>query len=167
MGWDSFGLPAENAAIAHDIHPDEWTTKNIEEMGVQLRRLGLAYDWDRELATCKPDYYKWTQWLFTKFYEHGIVYKKNAAVNWCPSCETVLANEQVVNGACERCESTVNKKNLSQWYFKITDYAERLLQDVDTLDGWPDKVKMMQKNWIGKSVGAEVSFKIEGSDKEN
>ncbi len=166
MGWDSFGLPAENAAIAHDIHPDTWTTENIAEMGYQLRRLGLAYDWDRELATCKPDYYKWTQWLFTQFYEKGIVYKKNAPVNWCPSCETVLANEQVVNGGCERCDSTVVKKNLSQWYFKITDYAERLIQDLDKLDGWPEKVKLMQKNWIGKSVGAEVSFKIEGSDKE-
>lgn len=165
MGWDSFGLPAENAAIAHDIHPDTWTTENIEEMGVQLRRLGLAYDWDRELATCKPDYYKWTQWIFTKFYEKGLAYKKNAPVNWCPSCETVLANEQVVNGGCERCDSTVVKKNLSQWYFKITDYAERLLEDMDKLDGWPEKVKLMQKNWIGKSVGAEVSFKVDDSDK--
>ncbi|MBN2899434.1 MAG: leucine--tRNA ligase [Clostridia bacterium] len=165
MGWDSFGLPAENAAIAHGIHPDKWTTENIAEMGYQLRRLGLAYDWDRELATCKPDYYKWTQWIFTQFYEKGLVYKKNAPVNWCPSCETVLANEQVVNGGCERCDSTVVKKNLSQWYFKITDYAERLLEDLEKLEGWPDKVKLMQKNWIGKSVGAEVSFKIDGSEK--
>jgi leucyl-tRNA synthetase len=165
MGWDSFGLPAENAAIAHGIHPDTWTTENIAEMGYQLRRLGLAYDWDRELATCKPDYYKWTQWIFTQFYEKGLAYKKNAPVNWCPSCETVLANEQVVNGGCERCDSTVVKKNLSQWYFKITDYAERLLQDMDKLDGWPEKVKLMQKNWIGKSVGAEVTFKVDGSDK--
>ncbi len=165
MGWDSFGLPAENAAIAHGIHPDIWTTENIAEMGHQLRRLGLAYDWDREVATCKADYYKWTQAIFTKFHEKGLVYKKNAPVNWCPSCETVLANEQVVNGACERCDSTVNKKNLSQWYFKITDYAERLLQDIEKLDGWPDKVKLMQKNWIGKSIGAEINFKIDDSDK--
>ena len=164
IGWDSFGLPAENAAIAHQIHPDIWTTENIAEMRFQLKRLGISYDWDREVATCKPDYYKWTQWLFIKFFEKGLVYKKKSPVNWCPSCETVLANEQVVSGKCERCDSIVVKKNLSQWYFKITEYAERLLEDIDRLDGWPDKVKMMQKNWIGKSVGAEVQFKIEGSD---
>ena len=164
IGWDSFGLPAENAAIAHQIHPDIWTTENIAEMRYQLKRLGISYDWDREVATCKPDYYKWTQWLFIKFFEKGLVYKKKSPVNWCPSCETVLANEQVVSGKCERCDSVVVKKNLSQWYFKITDYAERLLDDIDKLDGWPEKVKMMQKNWIGKSVGAEVQFKIDGSD---
>jgi leucyl-tRNA synthetase len=164
IGWDSFGLPAENAAIAHQIHPDIWTTENIAEMRYQLKRLGISYDWDREVATCKPDYYKWTQWLFIKFFEKGLVYKKKSPVNWCPSCETVLANEQVVSGKCERCDSIVVKKNLSQWYFKITDYAERLLADIDRLDGWPEKVKMMQKNWIGKSVGAEVQFKIDGSD---
>ena len=164
IGWDSFGLPAENAAIAHQIHPDIWTTENIAEMRYQLKRLGISYDWDREVATCKPDYYKWTQWLFIKFFEKGLVYKKKSPVNWCPSCETVLANEQVVSGKCERCDSVVVKKNLSQWYFKITEYAERLLTDINRLDGWPDKVKMMQKNWIGKSVGAEVQFKIEGSN---
>lgn len=165
IGWDSFGLPAENAAIAHQIHPDIWTTENIGEMQKQLRTLGISYDWDRELATCKEDYYKWTQWIFVQFFEAGLVYKKKSPVNWCPSCTTVLANEQVVSGACERCDSPVIKKNLSQWYFKITDYAERLLQDLDKLDGWPEKVKTMQKNWIGKSVGAEVDFKIEGFDK--
>lgn len=166
MGWDSFGLPAENAAIAHQIHPDIWTTENIDEMRVQMKRLGISYDWDRELATCKQDYYKWTQWLFLQFFERGLVYKKKSPVNWCPSCETVLANEQVVGGTCERCDSLVVKKNLSQWYFKITDYAERLLQDIDKLDGWPEKVKLMQKNWIGKSVGAEVDFLIEGTEEK-
>lgn len=166
IGWDSFGLPAENAAIAHQIHPDIWTTENIGEMQRQLRTLGISYDWNRELATCKEEYYKWTQWIFVKFFEAGLVYKKKSPVNWCPSCTTVLANEQVVSGACERCDSLVVKKNLSQWYFKITDYAERLLQDLDKLDGWPEKVKTMQKNWIGKSVGAEVDFKIEGSEKD-
>ncbi|MGB3366691.1 MAG: leucine--tRNA ligase [Acidaminobacteraceae bacterium] len=165
IGWDSFGLPAENAAIAHQIHPDIWTTENIAEMQKQLRKLGISYDWDRELATCKEDYYKWTQWIFVQFFEAGLVYKKKSPVNWCTCCTTVLANEQVVSGACERCDSPVVKKNLSQWYFKITDYAERLLQDLDKLDGWPEKVKTMQKNWIGKSVGAEVDFKIEGFDK--
>ncbi len=165
IGWDAFGLPAENAAIAHNIHPDPWTTENIAEMQRQLKRLGLSYDWDRELATCKEDYYKWTQWLFIQFFNEGLAYKRNSPVNWCPSCETVLANEQVVGGACERCDSTVVKKKLSQWYLKITDYAERLLQDLDTLDGWPEKVKTMQANWIGKSVGAEVIFNIEGTDK--
>ncbi|BEP29910.1 leucine--tRNA ligase [Helicovermis profundi] len=165
IGWDSFGLPAENAAIAHQIHPDIWTTANIDEMKVQLKTLGISYDWDREVATCKEDYYKWTQWLFTKFFENGLAYKKKSPVNWCPSCETVLANEQVVGGVCERCDSAVVKKNLSQWYLKITDYAERLLQDMDKLDGWPDKVKLMQKNWIGKSIGAELDFEIENFDK--
>ena len=164
IGWDAFGLPAENAAIAHQIHPDPWTTDNIAEMKRQLKRLGLSYDWDREVATCKEDYYKWTQWLFIQFFNAGLAYKKNSPVNWCPSCETVLANEQVVSGACERCDSTVVKKKLSQWYLKITDYADRLLQDIHTLDGWPDKVKTMQANWIGKSVGAEVVFEIEGTD---
>ncbi len=164
IGWDAFGLPAENAAIAHKIHPDPWTTENIAEMKRQLKRLGLSYDWDRELATCKPDYYKWTQWLFIQFFNAGLAYKKHSPVNWCPSCETVLANEQVVGGACERCDSTVVKKKLSQWYFKITDYADRLLEDIDQLEGWPEKVKTMQSNWIGKSIGAEVKFAVEGTD---
>ena len=160
MGWDSFGLPAENAAIKHGIHPSIWTWDNIAEMRKQLKELGLSYDWDREVATCHEDYYKWMQWIFIQFYKRGLAYKKENPVNWCPSCQTVLANEQVVEGCCERCKSPVGKKNLSQWYFKITDYAERLLDNLDTLDGWPNKVKVMQKNWIGKSVGAEVEFKI-------
>ncbi|TCO79027.1 leucine--tRNA ligase [Marinisporobacter balticus] len=165
MGWDSFGLPAENAAIKHGIHPNKWTWENIEEMREQLKQLGISYDWDREVATCHPDYYKWTQWIFLQLYKNGLAYKKNYAVNWCPSCETVLANEQVVGGYCERCDSVVGKKELDQWYFKITDYADKLLEDIEMLEGWPEKVKIMQKNWIGKSVGAEVEFKIENTDK--
>ena len=164
MGWDSFGLPAENAAIKHGIHPNIWTWDNIKEMRNQLKELGLSYDWNREVATCHPDYYKWMQWIFIQFYKRGLAYKKENPVNWCPSCQTVLANEQVVDGCCERCKTPVGKKNLSQWYLKITDYAERLLDNLDTLDGWPNKVKVMQKNWIGKSVGAEVDFKIKDSD---
>ncbi len=166
MGWDSFGLPAENAAIKHGIHPDKWTRENIQEMKEQLKLLGLSYDWDREIATCLPDYYKWTQDLFLKFYEKGLAYKKKSFVNWCPSCETVLANEQVVGGECERCDSAVIKKDLEQWYLKITDYAEVLLQDLDKLDGWPEKVKIMQRNWIGKSTGAEADFEIKGYNKK-
>jgi leucyl-tRNA synthetase len=164
MGWDAFGLPAENAAIQNQIHPDLWTNANIKDMKEQLNRLGLSYDWSREVATCKPDYYKWTQWLFLQFYHKGLAYKKESRVNWCPSCDTVLANEQVVDGKCERCESTVNKKMLNQWYFKITDYADRLLDDLSLLKGWPDKVKTMQSNWIGKSVGADIDFPITGTD---
>lgn len=164
MGWDSFGLPAENAAIKHGIHPNIWTWDNIKEMREQLKELGLSYDWNREVATCHPDYYKWMQWIFIQFYKRGLAYKKENPVNWCPSCQTVLANEQVVDGCCERCKTPVGKKNLSQWYLKITDYAERLLDNLDTLDGWPNKVKVMQKNWIGKSVGAEVDFKIKDRD---
>jgi leucyl-tRNA synthetase len=166
MGWDSFGLPAENAAIKHGIHPNKWTNENIDDMKDQLRLLGLSYDWDREVATSLPDYYKWTQEIFLRFYENGLAYKKKSYVNWCPSCQTVLANEQVVGGSCERCDSVVNKKDLEQWYLKITDYAERLLNDLDTLDGWPEKVKTMQKNWIGKSTGAEIDFDVEGYDKK-
>lgn len=166
MGWDSFGLPAENAAIKHGIHPNKWTNENIEDMKDQLKLLGLSYDWDREVATSLPDYYKWTQEIFLRFYENGLAYKKKSYVNWCPSCQTVLANEQVVGGSCERCDSVVNKKDLSQWYYKITDYAERLLNDLDKLDGWPEKVKTMQKNWIGKSTGAEIDFDVEGYDKK-
>lgn len=164
MGWDSFGLPAENAAIKNGIRPDIWTHDNIAEMKNQLKALGLSYDWEREVATCKEDYYKWTQWMFIQFFNKGLAYKKKNPVNWCPSCQTVLANEQVVDGACERCKSPVGKKELSQWYFKITDYAERLLADLDELPGWPEKVKLMQKNWIGKSVGAEVDFAVEGHE---
>ncbi len=165
MGFDSFGLPAENAAIKHGIEPSKWTWDNIHEMEMQLNQLGLSYDWDREVQTCSPDYYKWMQWIFIQFYNKGLAYKKENPVNWCPSCQTVLANEQVVDGCCERCKTPVGKKNLSQWYFKITDYAERLLENLDKLEGWPTKVKTMQRNWIGKSVGAEIDFKIDGTDK--
>ncbi|MCQ2548139.1 MAG: leucine--tRNA ligase [Clostridia bacterium] len=165
MGFDSFGLPAENAAIKNGIAPAIWTWSNIHEMEEQLTELGLSYDWDREVCTCHEDTYKWMQWIFIQFYKKGLAYKKENPVNWCPSCETVLANEQVVDGCCERCGSQVSKKNLSQWYLKITDYADRLLENIDTkLDGWPNKVKVMQKNWIGKSTGAEIDFKIKDSD---
>ena len=164
MGWDSFGLPAENAAIKNGIPPADWTWSNIDNMRDQLKRLGFSYDWDREVATAKPDYYKFTQWMFLQLYKHGLAYKKKSFVNWCPSCQTVLANEQVVNGKCERCKSEVGKKDLEQWFFKITDYAQRLLDDIDKLDGWPDKVKSMQTNWIGRSEGAELNFKVDGSD---
>lgn len=164
MGWDSFGLPAENAAIKNGANPKDWTYSNIDNMRQQLKSLGISYDWDREVATCKPDYYKFTQKLFLEFFNHDLAYKKKSYVNWCPSCQTVLANEQVVNGKCERCKSEVGKKDLEQWFFKITEYADELLQDLDKLKGWPDKVKTMQANWIGKSRGAEVSFKIDGTD---
>lgn len=160
IGWDSFGLPAENAAIKHGESPEKWTDENIGYMKEQLKQLGLMYDWDREVATCKPDYYKWTQWLFLQFYKKGLAYKKEAAVNWCEECATVLANEQVIDGKCWRCDNLVEKKYLSQWFLKITDYAEQLLQDIDKLEGWPDSVKTMQKNWIGKSKGAILKFKV-------
>ena len=166
MGFDSFGLPAENAAIEHGIPPEKWTWDNIHEMESQLRTLGLSYDWDREVQTCSPEYYKWMQWLFIQFYNKGLAYKKENPVNWCPSCKTVLANEQVVDGCCERCHTPVGKKKLSQWYLKITDYADRLLADLDKMPGWPNKVKVMQRNWIGKSTGANVFFDIVGSDKK-
>lgn len=161
MGWDAFGLPAENAAIKHKIHPAKWTWDNINNMKRQLKELGISYDWDREVATCHPDYYKWTQWFFLKLYEMGLAYRKKAYVNWCPSCATVLANEQVVDGKCERCGTEVGKKNLEQWFFKITEYAEELLEDLKKLPGWPEKVKIMQQNWIGKSEGVEVCFTAE------
>ncbi|MCL1810087.1 MAG: leucine--tRNA ligase [Clostridiales bacterium] len=164
MGWDAFGLPAENAAIKNNVRPDIWTWAHIEEMRGQLKQLGLSYDWDREVATCHPGYYKWMQWIFIQLFNKGLAYKKENPVNWCPSCMTVLANEQVVDGKCERCGTLVGKKELSQWYFKITDYAERLLANLDGLPGWPQKVKVMQKNWIGKSTGADVDFEIEGFD---
>ena len=160
IGWDSFGLPAENAAMKHGANPEKWTDENIAYMTKQLKMLGLSYDWEREVTTCKPDYYKWTQWLFLQLYKKGLAYKKEAAVNWCDSCGTVLANEQVIDGKCWRCDSIVEKKYLSQWFFKITDYAERLLQDLDMLDGWGDNVKTMQANWIGKSEGAILRFKV-------
>ncbi len=165
MGYDSFGLPAENAAIKHGAQPKKWTLENIQTMTGQLKTMGISYDWDRQVATCMPDYYKWTQWMFLQLYKKGLAYKKKQYVNWCPSCQTVLANEQVVNGKCERCKSLVGKKDLEQWFFKITDYADRLLADINKLDGWPEKVKTMQANWIGKSKGATVDFKVDGSDK--
>ncbi|WP_339063796.1 leucine--tRNA ligase [Tepidibacillus marianensis] len=167
MGADAFGLPAENAAIQRGVNPREWTINNMERIRTEQKRLGVSYDWDRYLGTCLPDYYKWTQWLFLLFYEQGLAYKKHAAVNWCPTCNTVLANEQVEDGKCWRCDSEVTKKELNQWFFKITDYAERLLQDLDQLEGWPDKVKLMQKNWIGKSEGAEVVFTVPSLEDTN
>ena len=160
MGWDSFGLPAENAAMKSNEHPEKWTLQNIDYMREQLKTLGLYYDWDRELATCKEDYYKWTQWIFLEFYKAGLAYKKEAAVNWCEKCATVLANEQVIDGKCWRCDELVEKKYLSQWFLKITDYAEILLEDLEKLTGWPDRVKLMQKNWIGKSTGAILEFEV-------
>lgn len=160
IGWDSFGLPAENAAMQHGANPENWTDENIAYMTKQLKMLGLSYDWDREVTTCKPDYYKWTQWLFLQLYKKGLAYKKEAAVNWCDKCATVLANEQVIDGKCWRCDSVVEKKYLSQWFLKITDYAEVLLEDLDKLPGWGDNVKTMQANWIGKSQGALLKFKV-------
>ncbi|SET08614.1 leucine--tRNA ligase [Anaerobranca gottschalkii] len=163
MGFDAFGLPAENYAIKTGIHPQDSTLENIRTMEIQLKNMGAMFDWDYEIITCNPDYYKWTQWIFLKLYEKGLAYRKEAPVNWCPDCNTVLANEQVVNGLCERCNSEVTKKNLTQWFFKITDYAEELLEKLDGLD-WPEKTKLMQKNWIGKSEGAQITFKIKGSE---
>ena len=160
MGWDSFGMPAENAAIQHGANPADWTFSNIDYMKYQLKMLGLSVDWDREVATCKEDYYKWTQWLFIQLYKKGLAYKKQAPVNWCEHCSTVLANEQVIEGKCWRCNNEVTKKNLWQWFLKITDYAEVLLDDLDKLTGWGDNVKTMQKNWIGKSYGTILKFKV-------
>lgn len=163
MGFDAFGLPAENYAIKTGIHPKDSTLKNIETMEKQLKAMGAMFSWDNEVVTCSPDYYKWTQWLFLKLYEKGLAYRKKAPVNWCPSCNTVLANEQVVDGHCERCETEVTKKDLTQWFLKITDYADELLEKLDTLD-WPEKTKSMQRHWIGKSTGAEATFKVDNSD---
>ena len=160
MGWDSFGMPAENAAIKHGIPPKKWTLENIANMTRQQKALGLSYDWDREVATCKEDYYKWTQWFFELFYKRGLAVKKKSAVNWCDTCNTVLANEQVIDGKCWRCDHDVVKKDLSQWFFKITDYADELLKDLDLLEGWPERVKTMQRNWIGRSEGLEFTFEI-------
>jgi leucyl-tRNA synthetase len=165
MGFDAFGLPAENAAIKGGLHPKISTLNNINTMKRQLNQWGVEYDWDREVISCLPGYYKWTQWIFLKLYEKGLAYKKKAYVNWCPSCKTVLANEQVVSGKCERCDSTVTQKDLEQWFFRITHYAERLLKDLDKLTEWPDRVKTMQSNWIGRSTGVEINFKIDGTDK--
>ena len=160
MGWDAFGMPAENAAIKNKVQPADWTWSNIRNMRRQQQELGLSYDWDREVATCHPEYYRWTQWLFLLFFERGLAYKKKAAVNWCEECNTVLANEQVIDGNCWRCNSVVVKKELEQWFLKITDYADRLLKDLDLLGGWPERVRTMQENWIGRSEGAEFSFDV-------
>jgi leucyl-tRNA synthetase len=165
IGWDAFGLPAENAAIKRGLDPRNWTYENIEQQKSSMRRYACSFDWDRVLQTCDPIYYRWNQWLFLQFYRRGLAYRKNSNVNWCPSCQTVLANEQVVNGLCERCDTQVTKKALTQWYFKVTDYADRLLDDLDSLEGnWPSKVLTMQRNWIGRSFGANLSFEIEGRE---
>ncbi|GAB3522337.1 leucine--tRNA ligase [Arthrobacter monumenti] len=164
IGWDSFGLPAENAAIKHDAHPAEWTYTNIDTQAASFKRYAISADWSRRLHTSDPEYYRWTQWLFLRFYDKGLAYRRNSAVNWCPKDQTVLANEQVVNGACERCGTQVTKKNLNQWYFRITEYADRLLEDMDQLHGhWPERVLAMQRNWIGRSEGAHVKFDVEAS----
>ena len=163
MGFDAFGMPAENAAIKHGVKPSDWTYSNMDNMKRQQREMGLSYDWDRAVATCSPDYYRWTQWLFQLFYKRGLAYKKKAYVNWCETCGTVLANEQVIEGKCWRCDSDVVKKDLSQWFLKITDYADVLLKDLDLLKGWPERVKIMQENWIGRSEGLE-GFLQEGPE---
>lgn len=166
MGWDAFGMPAENAAIDNNTHPAAWTYENIRAMGAQLKKMGFSYDWDREIATCRPEYYRWEQWLFLKMLEKGMAYRKESFVNWCEKCQTVLANEQVEQDKCWRCSQAVQQKKLWQWFFKITDYAEDLLVYCDKLPGWPDKVTVMQKNWIGKSVGSELKFCIDGRDED-
>ncbi|MFZ2168640.1 MAG: leucine--tRNA ligase, partial [Methylococcaceae bacterium] len=160
MGWDAFGLPAENAAMQHGVHPADWTYENIDYMRDQLKRLGFGYDWSRELATCDPDYYKWEQWFFLKLLAKGLVYKKTAPVNWCPHDMTVLANEQVIDGCCWRCDTKVERKDIAQWFLKITAYADELLASLETLDGWPEQVKTMQANWIGRSEGVEMDFHV-------
>jgi leucyl-tRNA synthetase len=162
MGWDAFGLPAENAAISRGIDPATWTTQNIANMRRQMRLMGTSYDWSREIATCEPEYYRWNQWLFLRLYEHGLAYKREAPVNWCPHDKTVLANEQVVDGRCWRCSHLVERRNLSQWFLRITDYADRLLDDIKKLDGWPERTRAMQRHWIGRSEGARVRFGVEG-----
>jgi leucyl-tRNA synthetase len=164
MGWDAFGLPAENAAIDNQTAPARWTQQNIDYMREQLQRLGFGYDWDREITTCSPDYYRWEQWFFTRLYEQGLVYRKKSTVNWCPHDQTVLANEQVVEGCCWRCDTPVEQKAIPQWFIRITDYAEELLQDLDQLEGWPEQVKTMQRNWIGRSEGVEMEFAVAGAD---
>ncbi len=165
MGYDAFGLPAENAAIKNKVHPAEWTYKNIEHARSQFKKLGMSYDWDREFATCDEEYYKWNQWLFIKFFEKGLAYRKSSAVNWCPDCGTVLANEQVHEGKCWRCETTVEQKDLTQWFFKTTAYSQELLDGHDKIN-WPDRVTLMQKNWIGRSEGVRILFKEEKSGSE-
>ncbi len=164
FGWDAFGLPAENAAIKNGIHPETSTLGNIAHMKGQLQRLGISYAWDRELATCLPDYYRWNQWLFTRMFERGLAYRRRSTVNWCPVDQTVLANEQVVDGACWRCGTAVVQKDLEQWFFRITAYADDLLHAADGLSQWPEKVLTMQRNWIGRSEGARVKFPIQGAE---
>jgi len=166
MGWDAFGLPAENAAIKNKAQPHSWTVENIAYMKSQLQSLGFAYDWDREVRTCEPEYYKWEQWFFTKLIEKDLAYKKTSAVNWCPNDETVLANEQVHDGCCWRCDTPVEKKEIDQWFIRITAYAEELLASIDDLEGWPDSVKIQQRNWIGRSEGVEMTFKLETGNDE-
>jgi leucyl-tRNA synthetase len=160
MGWDAFGLPAENAAIQNNTAPARWTYSNIDYMKGQLKSLGFGFDWSRELATCSPDYYRWEQWFFTRLYEKGLAYKKVSSVNWCPNDQTVLANEQVVEGCCWRCDTPVEKKQIPQWFIRITDYADQLLADLDKLPDWPEQVRTMQRNWIGKSRGVEMRFDL-------
>ena len=167
MGWDAFGLPAENAAIKHNSHPAKWTYANIETQKASFKRMGFSYDWDRTVVACDPEYYRWGQWIFLQMYKRGLVERRNSPVNWCPNCKTVLANEQVTEGECWRCHGAVEKRDLTQWYYKITDYAQELLDDLDQLEGWPEPVKQMQANWIGRSEGAEVDFELipaEGKD---
>src|SRR3954471_20101374 len=165
MGWDAFGLPAENAALQNNTPPREWTLKNIAAMKRQMKRLGFSYDWSTETTTCLPEYYRWNQWFFLKMHERGLAYRKNSKVNWCPQCATVLANEQVVDGCCWRHEDTkVELRELEQWFLRTTNYVGELLADLDKLDGWPDKVRTMQRNWIGRSDGANVDFKVDGMD---
>src|SRR3989338_4798131 len=158
MGWDAFGLPAENAAIKGGVHPKISTLNNIANMKRQLKSWGVCYDWRREVTACLPEYYRWTQWIFLKLFERGLAYRKMGAVNWCPSCQTVLANEQVIDGACERCDAKVVDKDLEQWFFKASDYAQTLLDDLELLKGWPERVKTMQRNWIGRSEGVNIDF---------
>ena len=166
MGWDAFGLPTENYAIKNKIHPKIVTENNVKHFKDQLHSLGYSFDWDREINTTDPKYYKWTQWIFLKLFKAGLAYKKEMPINWCTSCKVGLANEEVVNGVCERCGAPVVRKVKSEWMLKITDYADRLLKDLDKMPGWPEKVKLMQKNWIGRSTGAEVTFEIENFSKK-
>ncbi|MBI1196165.1 MAG: class I tRNA ligase family protein, partial [Gammaproteobacteria bacterium] len=164
MGWDAFGLPAENAAIKQGVPPAGWTHDNIDYMRNQLKRLGFAYDWERELATCEPEYYRWEQWFFLKLLDKGLVYRKTSPVNWCPNDETVLANEQVVDGCCWRCDTPVERREIAQWFMRITGYADELLSDLETLEGWPEQVRTMQKHWIGRSEGVSIDFAVEGAN---
>jgi len=161
IGYDAFGQPAENAAIKHKTDPSKWTYSCIDQMHEELKQMGFSYDWDRELSTCGKEYYRWNQWIFIKMFEKGLAYKKASAVNWCPSCETTLANEEVIQGQCWRCKNDVVQQDLEQWYLKITEYSQQLLDDLKKLNNWPSRVVTMQENWIGKSYGVEIHFKIE------